>query len=196
MGILALIFAVMVVTCPNTEDHRDAVRKELAKYIYSHINKKDTGVFDVFNNLFTNQISEMAVNNLLSVDNYAVCSVGHLEWQGDNKIVSFGLLGHVYTFDAEDLEEAYDKASNKAKDKKRDRSDEYSPSDATSSSTHEMQRTDAAPLSDEVEGLLNDSDVESSVREVKRAASEAAKGAKSASRLLDRISDELDKMSN
>ena len=138
----------------------------------------------------------MAVNNLLSVDNYAVCSVGRLEWQGDNKIVSFGLLGHVYTFDAEDLEEAYDKASNKAKDKKRDRSDEYSPSDATSSSTHEMQRTDADPLSDEVEGLLNDSDVESSVREVKRAASEAAKGAKSASRLLDRISDELDKMSN
>lgn len=59
MGILALIFAVMVVTCPKTEDHRDAVRKELAKYIYSHINKKDTGVFDVFNNLFTNQISEM-----------------------------------------------------------------------------------------------------------------------------------------
>ena len=95
MGILALIFAVMVVTCPKTEDHRDAVRKELAKYIYSHINKKDTGVFDVFNNLFTNQISEMAVNNLLSVDNYAVCSVGRLEWQGDNKIVSFGLLGHV-----------------------------------------------------------------------------------------------------
>lgn len=59
-----------------------------------------------------------------------------------------------------------------------------------------MQRTDADPLSDEVEGLLNDSDVESSVREVKRATSEAAKGAKSASRLLDRISDELDKMSN
>lgn len=196
MGILALIFAVMVVTCPKTEDHRDAVRKELAKYIYSHINKKDTGVFDVFNNLFTNQISEMAVNNLLSVDNYVVCSVGRIEWQGDNKIVSFGLLGHVYTFDAEDLEEAYSKAGDKAKNRKRDNSDEHSPSDAFPSSTHEMQGIDADTLSGQMDELLNDSNVESSVREVKRAAQEAAKGAKSASRLLDRISDELDKMSN
>ena len=196
VGILALIFAVMVVTCPKTEDHRDAVRKELTKSIHTHIDQDNTGVFGAFGKLLTSQISEMAVNNLLSVDNYVVYSVGRIEWQGDNKIVSFGLLGHVYTFDAEDLDEAYDKASNKTKSKKCDRSDEHSPSDATSSTTHETQCTDADTLSDNVEELLNDFDVESSVHEVKRAAQEAAKGAKSASKLLDRISTELDKMSN
>ncbi len=37
------------------------------------------------------------VSNMLQVKDYGVCSVGRIETKGESRIVSFGILGHVFT---------------------------------------------------------------------------------------------------
>ena len=51
-------------------------------------------------------IGGLVIDNMLKVDNYFVCSVGTITYEGETKIVSVGLLNHVFTADDEDVMEA------------------------------------------------------------------------------------------
>ena len=55
------------------------------------------------------QFADAIVGQFMSVDNYVIFSVGKIRYGGETKTISFGILGHVFTFDADDIGKAMDK---------------------------------------------------------------------------------------
>ena len=77
-----------------------------------------TGVGGVFGDLINKALKELTgigtdkvISKYLDVKNYVVCSVGRMSI-GDNeeKMVSLGVFGHVFTFGKEDIEKAWTRA--------------------------------------------------------------------------------------
>ena len=53
-------------------------------------------------------LAGIVLDNTLKVENHFVCSVGTITYDGKTKIVSFGILNHVFTADKEDFKQALD----------------------------------------------------------------------------------------
>ena len=47
-----------------------------------------------------------AIDNLITVDNYFVCSIGKVNYDNKEHIVSVGLLKHIFTVDKDELKTA------------------------------------------------------------------------------------------
>lgn len=107
-GVIALVaLLVLVFTCPNKEAHRDAIANEVNKIVDDQMGQTNDQ-FAAFGKVVAAGIVNTALDQMLRVDNYVVFSIGKIHYMDKTKKVSFGILGHVYTFDADDLEKAMD----------------------------------------------------------------------------------------
>ena len=119
--ILAILLSTMVFTCPNRQDHEQAIQEVTKAWVGDKVDENlgaITGVGGVFGDLINKALKELTgfgtdkvISNYLDVKNYIVCSVGRMSI-GDNeeKMVSLGLFGHVFTFGKEDIEKAWTRA--------------------------------------------------------------------------------------
>ena len=119
--ILAILFATMVFTCPSRADHEAAIQEVTKAWVGDKVDENlsgITGVGGVFGDLINKALKELTgfgtdkvISNYLDVKNYVVCSVGRMSI-GDNeeKMVSLGAFGHVFTFGKEDIEKAWSRA--------------------------------------------------------------------------------------
>lgn len=113
LTIVALV-AVMIVTCPKTEQHKEVLSTVITTTVNDAVNDNDniTGntfidnAFRTVSNAFAGKVIETAVDNLVTVDNYVVCSLGKVHYDGKDHIVSLGIFGHIFTVDEDDLREA------------------------------------------------------------------------------------------
>lgn len=118
--ILAILFATMVFTCPDRQDHEEAIQEVTKEWMGDKIEENLGGngiIGKIINKMITNITgfgTDMAVSNFLDVKNYVVCSVGRIRiGDSEEKTVSLGIFGHVFTFGKEDLEEAWSQALDK-----------------------------------------------------------------------------------
>ena len=119
--ILAILFGTMVFTCPDRQDHEAAIQEVTKAWVGDKVDENlgaITGVGGVFGDLINKALKELTgfgtdkvISNYLDVKNYVVCSVGRMSI-GDNeeKMVSLGAFGHVFTFGKEDIEKAWTRA--------------------------------------------------------------------------------------
>ena len=116
LGFIVLLFLVFAITNPGLDAHKEKVKTEAAKAI-----DKATETSD--NNFFTQSIRSIAkmmagsaidevMNQLFEYHNYIVCSKGTVEFNGKQHTVSFGILGSVYTMNADDMVKALEGADN------------------------------------------------------------------------------------
>ena len=116
IGLIVFIIAVFAVSNPGADAHKEKVRTEVGKAI-----EKATSTSD--NNFFTQALSSVAkmmagsvmdeaMNQLFEYHNYIVCSKGTVEFNGKQHTVSFGILGTVYTMNADDMVKALEGADN------------------------------------------------------------------------------------
>ena len=95
---IAFLIALMIFTCPNTDQHKEALSDVVTQTITESAQ-----------DAFTRKVIDAAVDNLIHVDNYVICSVGKVHYNNQDKIVSFGVFNHVFTVDKEQLKEASEK---------------------------------------------------------------------------------------
>ena len=119
--ILVILFGTMVFTCPDRNDHEAAIQEVTKAWVGDKVDENlgaITGVGGVFGDLINKALKELTgfgtdkvISNYLDVKNYVVCSVGRMSI-GDNedKMVSLGVFGHVFTFGKEDIEKAWTRA--------------------------------------------------------------------------------------
>ena len=119
--VLAILFATMVFTCPSREAHEQAIQEVTKAWVDDKVDENlgaITGVGGVFGDLINKALKQLTgfgtdkvISNYLDVKNYVVCSVGRMSI-GDNeeKMVSLGAFGHVFTFGKEDIEKAWTRA--------------------------------------------------------------------------------------
>lgn len=116
LGLIVLLFLVFAITNPGLDAHKEKVKTEAAKAI-----DKATETSD--NNFFTQSIRSIAkmmagsaidevMNQLFEYHNYIVCSKGTVEFNGKQHTVSFGILGSVYTMNADDMVKALEGTDN------------------------------------------------------------------------------------
>ena len=119
--ILAILFATMVFTCPNRQAHEQAIQEVTKAWVDDKVDENlgaITGVGGVFGDLINKALKQLTgigtdkvISNYLDVKNYLVCSVGRMSIaDNEEKTVSLGVFGHVFTFGKEDIEKAWSKA--------------------------------------------------------------------------------------
>ena len=119
--ILAILFATMVFTCPDRQKHEEAIQEVTKAWVGDKVDENMgsiTGMGGVFGDLINQALKELTgfgtdkvISSYLDVTNYLVCSVGRMSiGNNEEKMVSLGLFGHVFTFGKEDIEKAWSKA--------------------------------------------------------------------------------------
>lgn len=112
---LILVLAAMAIglmaTCPTEQAHREAITKEMNHFIKESTDNQGDA-WGIIGNIISQKIVGVVVDNLIEVDNYGVCSVGSITFKGKTHRVSFGILGHVFTFDADDIQRALEKGGD------------------------------------------------------------------------------------
>lgn len=106
LAVAGLLFA----TCPKPAQHKEAVAAVVADavnetFLPDSVAADDpmVGAMRSFAGEATRQITAVAVDQLLSVDNYLVCSVGRIHYGGRSHVVSVGVCGRVFTVDKSTL---------------------------------------------------------------------------------------------
>lgn len=110
IGLIIFIFAIFAVTNPSEEDHKEKVRTEVSKAIEKAVSTTDNNFFtqalrSAAKMMADNMMGE-AMNQLFEYHNYIVCSKGSVEFNGKQHTISFGILGKVYTMNADDMVKA------------------------------------------------------------------------------------------
>ena len=116
--ILAILFATMVFTCPDRRDHEAAIQEVTKAWVGDKVDdnlSSITGIGGAFGDLINKAIKELTgfgtdkvISSYLDVKNYVVCSVGRMSiGNSEEKMVSLGVFGHVFTFGKEDIEKAW-----------------------------------------------------------------------------------------
>ena len=151
---LVVLVAVMVVTCPKTEQHKEVLSTVIPTTVNNAVNDNDnlTGntfidnAFKTVSNAFAGKVIETAVDNLVTVDNYVVCSLGKVHYDGKEHIVSLGVFGHIFTVDEDDLREAAEQYYKK---------EEINMKEQLKKKAQKMlQENIIAPATSAIEGLL------------------------------------------
>lgn len=116
IGLIVFIIAVFAVSNPGADAHKEKVRTEVGKAIEKATSTSDNNFFTQalrsVAKMMAGSVMDEAMNQLFEYHNYIVCSKGTVEFNGKQHTVSFGILGTVYTINADDMVKALEGADN------------------------------------------------------------------------------------
>lgn len=97
--IFVIIAGVMVITCPDRQQHETALQEVIDYSFDKSVADDDTGIAYVAS-IFGSKLMNIFLDRMLRVDNYFIVSIGKVELpNGKSRQVSLGVLGHVFTID-------------------------------------------------------------------------------------------------
>lgn len=115
-GLIIFILAIFAVTNPSADAHKEKVRTEASKAVEKAVGSTDNNFFSQalrsVAKMMAGSVMDEAMNQLFEYHNYIVCSTGSVEFNGKQHTVSFGILGNVYTMNADDMVKAMESADN------------------------------------------------------------------------------------
>lgn len=140
IGLIVFIIAVFAVSNPGADAHKEKVRTEVGKAIEKATSTSDNNFFSQalrsVAKMMAGSVMDEAMNQLFEYHNYIVCSKGTVEFNGKQHTVSFGILGTVYTMNADDMVKALEGADNlQLKEMNSSSSDDTSSIDEATSSS-------------------------------------------------------------
>ena len=99
--IIVFISGFSVISCPDKEAHSEAIMENINELIDEEATKDVTNESEkalaLLASSLVSGISNLVIDSRLSVNNYFLFSVGKVTFDGESKIVSVGLLNHVFT---------------------------------------------------------------------------------------------------
>lgn len=116
IGLIIFILAIFAITNPSADAHKEKVRTEANKAVEKAVGSTDNNFFSQalrsVAKMMAGSVMDEAMNQLFEYHNYIVCSTGSVEFNGKPHTVSFGILGNVYTMNADDMVKALESADN------------------------------------------------------------------------------------
>ncbi len=122
LGLVLIVGVAILMTqmLPDKKAHKDAMMKAVKEYVDMKAAEKGLG-----NNVFTNlgkgaveTAAGLAIDMKVKLDNYYLFNTTHVRMKGENKTLSVGVLGMVFTFDKDMLCEALEKGDKTESDDK------------------------------------------------------------------------------
>lgn len=115
IGLIIFILAIFAITNPSADAHKEKVRTEASKAVEKAVGSTDNNFFSQalrsVAKMMAGSMMDEAMNQLFEYHNYIVCSTGSVEFNGKPHTVSFGILGNVYTMNADDMVKALESES-------------------------------------------------------------------------------------
>ena len=115
IGLIIFILALFAITNPSADAHKEKVRTEASKAVEKAVGSTDNNFFSQalrsVAKMMAGSMMDEAMNQLFEYHNYIVCSTGSVEFNGKPHTVSFGILGNVYTMNADDMVKALEEAN-------------------------------------------------------------------------------------
>ena len=115
IGLIIFILAIFAITNPSADAHKEKVRTEASKAVEKAVGSTDNNFFSQalrsVAKMMAGSVMDEAMNQLFEYHNYIVCSTGSVEFNGKQHTVSFGILGNVYTMNADDMVKALEEAN-------------------------------------------------------------------------------------
>ena len=186
--ILLLVAVLMTLTVPDKQKHKDAMMEAINEYVEEEATDKlGDNVLAKLGKSVVVKTVETALNSKLKVDNYYLFNTTYVRLEGENQVLSVGLLGQVITFDKEmireKLEEAMTAKEEAANEKK-----------AAKQSAKELKRLQKEQKEREKELAKEQKKREkAAAKEAKRKAKEAKRKAKEAEKEAKRGAKEAQK---
>lgn len=116
IGLIIFILAIFAITNPSADAHKEKVRTEASKAVEKAVGSTDNNFFSQalrsVAEMMAGSVMDEAMNQLFEYHNYIVCSTGSVDFNGKPHTVSFGILGNVYTMNADDMVKALESADN------------------------------------------------------------------------------------
>ena len=106
------VLALLLFTRPDRKDHIGSITTACEQYAHEAIDNSLLGGMSITSDggkWLTSKVIDEFVDYHLSLHDYFILNVGKMELNGDKKTVSVGILGHVFTFDKEDVAKAVEK---------------------------------------------------------------------------------------
>ena len=144
-GVLVVLFLIMAFTNPSRDDHRKAVKDEIARIVDKASSDMDEGnIFEqgikAFAQFFSQTITNVAFDELFEYHNYVIFSKGTVNVNDEEHTVSYGILGNVYTINADDAIKAIE-GTNNSSDLLEDKAAEEGQENESEASTNKNDST-------------------------------------------------------
>lgn len=108
--IVFITLIVLAMTVPSRQTHIETVKDVTSEWINATVNDKIGGnILGEVAKWVGASGTDFLIDQIFHYDNYFVCSVGHIEIGTKSKMISFGILGHVFTFDKDDINAVIEK---------------------------------------------------------------------------------------
>lgn len=105
--VLIVVVAVLALTCPSKEAHKAKIQETITSLVDDEINERvdDPVVSKIasLGSVFAGRLTGTILESKLQVTNYFLFSVGKIHFQGEDRVISFGIFNQVKTFDKEDV---------------------------------------------------------------------------------------------
>lgn len=98
---LLILGGICVATCPDRDAHSAALKDLVNKVITAELSKEEDADLLTFSSIIGTGLGGLVIDNVLNVEDYYVCSIGTVTFNGETQVVSVGLLNHVFTIDEE-----------------------------------------------------------------------------------------------
>lgn len=95
------ILIAAVLTCPKKEQHVTVLTEKVNYLLSDTVDPSDD--LKVLGAMFGGAIAKQVLNMYLTVDDHLLFSVGHLEYDGEDNLLSVGAFGHIFTISNEEL---------------------------------------------------------------------------------------------
>lgn len=109
--ILLLVAVLMSQTVPDKRQHKEAMMEAINEYVEEEaVDKLGDNLLAKLSKSVVVKTVETALNSKLKMDNYYLFNTTHVRIDGEDQLLSLGMLGHVFTFDKEMLREKLEEA--------------------------------------------------------------------------------------
>jgi hypothetical protein len=111
--IVLLVAVLMTMTVPDKQQHKEAMMEAINEFVEEEaVDKLGDNVLAKLGKSVVVKTIETALNSKLKVDNYYLFNTTHVRLKGEDKVLSVGVFGHVFTFDKKMLREKLEEALN------------------------------------------------------------------------------------
>lgn len=107
IAIILLVAVLLVLTRPEKSVHKAAMMKAVKEFVDEEAGNRGFGdnVLTDLGKGIVNKTIETALNSKLQMNDYYLFNTTSVRLQGEDQLLSFGILGYVFTFDKKMLRE-------------------------------------------------------------------------------------------
>ena len=105
---LAVVAGALIATCPDRNAHLEAIKSVVSEVANEAMDKQSniltTGLASISTMLTINMADTYLKSNLIIRD-HTLFNIGYISYNDDLRMISFGILNHVFTLDKETAKE-------------------------------------------------------------------------------------------